>query len=91
MSIMPESNQEIVYKFYRYIRNGKSQIIRRIYKIKGDNKAKRLDLREYFDIDYDDDLNIKENYKLYNDTAVNKVSYSMFYSNYKKYLKKFLD
>ena len=79
------SSQENVSKVYSYIRNGKKQTVRRDYVIKGENKAKREDLLDYFEFDYNNKLNIKENYKLFNDTAEYPISYSMFYSNYKQF------
>ena len=82
---MSASTQESITKIYTYNRNGKKQTVRRDYTIKGENKAKRADLEDYFDLDYDDKLNIKENYEIYNKTADFPVSYSMFYSNYKHF------
>ena len=80
---MNTTTQEQITKIYTYNRNGKKQTVRRDYTIKGENKAKRADLEDYFDLDYNDKLNIKENYKIYNKSADFPVSYSMFYSNYK--------
>ncbi len=77
--------QEEITKIYKYIRNGKKQTVKRNYIIKGENKAKKLDLEDYFEFDYRKDLNIKENYKLFNQDAEFPISYSMFYTNYKKW------
>ena len=82
---MSTSTQQEITKIYTYNRNGKKQTVRRDYTIKGENKAKRADLEDYFEYDYNDKLNIKENYKAYNDTAEYPISYSMFYSNYRHY------
>lgn len=85
MSSINSSVQEQISKVYTYIRNGKKQTVRRDYTIKGENKVKRADLEDYFEFDYNNKLNIKENFKLFNASAEFPVSYSMFYSNYRQF------
>ena len=79
------STQEEITKIYKYIRNGKNQTVKRCYVIKGENKAKKSELEDYFLFDYKKDLNIKENYRLFNKDVEYPTSFSMLYRHYKKY------
>ena len=79
------NTQEEIIKIYTYNRNGRKQTVKRVYKIKGEKKAKRVHLEYYFEHDYNNNLLVKENYRAYNATAVYPISYSMFFTTYKRY------
>ena len=76
--------QKEITKIYTYNRNGRKQTVKRVYKIKGEKKAKRAHLEYYFDHDYNNNLITKENYRVYNATAEYPISYSMFFTTYKQ-------
>ena len=76
---------EEISKIYTYARNGRKQTVKRVYKIKGEKKAKRTNVEYYFEHDYNNNLKVKENYRIYNSIAVHPVSYSMFFNTYKHY------
>ena len=85
MSAQLNSTQEEVTKIYKYNRNGKKLTVKRRYINKGENKAKKFGIQDYFDFDYKKSLNIKENYEIFNKVAEFPVSYSMFYKHYKNW------
>jgi len=76
-----------IVREYEYERNGKKFTIKRRYENIGLNDIKNNQLDEFFKNNsdkLDDILDIKKWWNEYNQTAPNPVSYSMFYSKYKK-------
>ena len=81
-----EKTENDVVKVYKYIRNGKKQVVKREYKIKGERKAKLEELTKYLDeFKPTDSVYIKDYYKKYNEQATLPISYSMFYKIYVNY------
>lgn len=81
------NSQEEISKTYSYERNGKKQTVKRVYKITGEKKTKRSELKYFFEHGYNNDLHMRENHKIFNTTATYPISYSMFFTNFKTHQK----
>ena len=79
-----QETAEHVSKTYTYNRNGKQQTVKRDYDIKGLIKAKREELSDYFNHEFElnPSKSVKEYFIEYNKDANFPVSYSMFYTYY---------
>ena len=80
------NTEKEVVKIYKYERNGKKQVVKREYKIKGERKAKLEELTKYLEsFEPKDSVYIKDYFKKYNEQATLPISYSMFYKLYVNY------
>ena len=79
-----------VAKNYQYIKNGTKITIKRKYQIKGTKNAKHEEVAEYFknNLEHIKNSTCRLNDLLdeYNQEHEKKISYSMFYQNYKNIL-----
>ena len=76
-----------VTKEYKYVKNGKSFVVKRKYAVKGDRVIKNNELDNYFKDNVDKlsskKMKLKDIVEDYNNNHDSKVSYSMFYQKYK--------
>ena len=75
-----------VTREYKYIKNGKTVVVKRKYTIKGDRIIKNSELDNYFKDNVEvltSKKKLKDIVEEYNNTHSSHVSYSMFYQKYK--------
>ena len=81
------STENKITREYEYEKNGKKFTIKRRYENIGLNNTKNNELDEFFKNNFEklnDILDIKKWWNEYNQTTPNPVSYSMFYSKFRK-------